>query len=160
VFDADLTRFIEAGTSTIVAVVAPGGAPYATRGWGTDVLPGEPPRVRLLVGAAAMAAVGRAPGDGASFAIALTSADVRTLRSVQLKGTAHDLEPATPEDLVRSKRFCVAFFRDILDVDGIAPELMQRLVPDDLLACTVDVTEGYDQTPGPGAGAPLREGRA
>jgi hypothetical protein len=32
---------------------------------------------------------------------------------------------------------------------------MDRLVPVDLLACTVEVDELYDQTPGPGAGARL-----
>ena len=56
--------------------------------------------------------------------IAVTGADVRTLRSVQLKGTAHDLEPATAADLERSAAFCDAFFADVAATDGIGHELM------------------------------------
>ena len=154
-FDTDLTAFLQSGCSTIVGVLTPSGEPFATRGWGTEVLPGAPPRVRLLVGAGAFASIGRFPGDGAAFAIAVTGADVRTLRSLQIKGTAHDLEPPTSADLERSQEFCRAFFADVEAADGISTSLMRRLVPADLLACTVDVAELYDQTPGPAAGARL-----
>jgi hypothetical protein len=153
VFDADLVAFLESGCSTIVGLVTVGGAPYATRGWGIEVLGSEPPRIRLLVGAAAVAAAGRTGAD--RFAIAVTGADVRTLRSVQLKGTAYGLEPVTDDDLEMSRRFCDAFFADVLEADDIPRSLMDRLVPTDMLACTVDVAEVYDQTPGPCAGARL-----
>jgi hypothetical protein len=155
VFDSDLTAFLESGCSTIVGVLGPSGEPFATRGWGTEVLSDAVPRLRLLVSAGAFASIGRRAGDGDAFAIALTGADVRTLRSVQVKGTAHDLEPPTAADLERSEAFCTAFFADVQAVDGIGASLMRRLVPSDLLACTVAVAELYDQTPGPGAGAPL-----
>ena len=153
VFDADLVEYLESGCSTIVGLVTVDGEPYATRGWGIEVLPGDPPRIRLLVGAGAMAAAGRRADD--RFAIALTGADVRTLRSVQVKGTAHDLEPPTDADLGRSRSFCDAFFADVESTDAVPRVLMDRLVPSDVLACTVDVAEVYDQTPGPGAGARL-----
>lgn len=152
--DAELTSFLQSGCSTIVGLVHPSGEPYATRGWGIRVL--GPDQIRLLLGAADVAALGLAPGDGTRFAIALTGADVRTLRSVQLKGTAHDIEAVDDDDLARSEQFCEEFFADVHEVDGIGKELMQRLVPADLVACTVDVAEAFDQTPGPGAGAPLR----
>ncbi len=152
-FDDDLTAFLESGCSTIVGLVTADGEPFATRGWGTEVLGGG--RLRVLLGAGAMAAAGRGVG-GEPFAIAVTGADVRTLRSVQVKGTAHDLEPPTEADLVRSQGFCDAFFRDIEEVDATGRHLMERLVPADLLAATVDVDELFDQTPGPSAGAPLR----
>jgi hypothetical protein len=151
VFDADLVEFLESGCSTIVGLVTVDGEPYATRGWGTDVLPGG--QLRVLVGAGAMAAAGRGPGD--RFAIAVTGAHVLTLRSVQVKGTAHGLEPPTDADRARSRRFCEAFFADVQAGDDVPRELMERLVPTDLLACTVEVTEVYDQTPGPTAGARL-----
>jgi hypothetical protein len=155
VLDADLITFLESGCSTIVGLLTPSGEPFATRGWGTVVVDPERPTVRLLVGVAAVASVGRRAGDGSSFAIAVTGADVRTLRSVQLKGTAHSLEDVTDDDLACTARFCDAMFDAIADVDGIRRELMERLAPADLVACTVDVDEMYDQTPGPGAGAPL-----
>ena len=72
---------------------------------------------------------------------------------MQLKGTAHDLEPPTDDDLARSRRFCDAFFADVEATDGTPRSLMERLVPADLLAFTVDVAEIYDQTPGPARSA-------
>lgn len=153
--DADLAALLESGCSTIVGLLTPSGEPYATRGWGTEVLDGDPLRIRVLVGAGAFAAVGLLPGDGATFAIAVTGANVRTLRSVQLKGSAHDLEAPTAADLERSRAYCEAFFGDVKAVDGIARAMMDRLVPADLLALTVDVTELYDQTPGPTAGSAI-----
>ena len=153
VFDADLVEFLESGCSTIVGLVTPDGAPFATRGWGVEVIGNDPPRLRVLVGTAALAAAGRASGE--PFPIAVTGAHVLTLRSVQVKGTAHDLEPLTDADRARSERFCDAFFADVAATDGIERWLMDRLVPSDLLACTVDVVDLYDQTPGPTAGARL-----
>lgn len=154
-FDTDLTAFLQSGCSTIVGVLTPSGEPFATRAWGTEILSGAPPRLRLLVGAGAFASIGRFAGDSAAFAVAVTGADVRTLRSLQVKGTGHDLEPPTAADLARSQEFCRCFFADVEATDGISASLMNRLVPADLLACTVDVAEIYDQTPGPGAGARL-----
>lgn len=154
-FDDDLTAFLESGCSTIVGLLTPSGEPFATRGWGIQVLGSAPARLRLLVGAGELASVGRRPGDGARFAIAVTGANVLTLRSVQVKGVAHDVEVPTAADLERSARFCDAFFDDVATFDAIPRSLMDRLAPTDLLACTVDVSELYDQTPGPGAGAPL-----
>ena len=80
---------------------------------------------------------------------------MRTLRSVQAKGTAVALEPANAEDLDCAAAFCDDFFGAVTETDGVRRELMDRLVPTDLLACTVEVAELYDQTPGPGAGARL-----
>lgn len=150
--DADLSAFLESGCSTIVGTLGLAGEPHATRGWGIEVSSTDPPRIRLLVGAGTFAAIERLPGDGATFPIAVTGADVRTLRSVQLKGTARDLETPTPADLARSVAFCDAFFGDVEATDGLPRTLMERLVPADLLALTVDVAELYDQTPGPAAG--------
>jgi hypothetical protein len=155
VLDAELTQFLESGCSTIIGLITDDGAPYATRGWGTEVVSTDPPVLRAVLGAAAVASLGYAVGDGRTFPIAITGADVLSLRSVQLKGTARDLEPPTEADLERSARFCDAFFADVQQVDGIERWLMDRLVPADLLVVTIDVAEAYDQTPGPGAGAPL-----
>lgn len=138
-----------------MGTLTPSCEPYATRAWGTEVLSSDPPRVRVLVGAGAFAALGRFPGDGATFSIAVTGADVRTLRSVQLKGTGHDLETPTPADLERSGAYCDAFFADVEAVDGVERALMERLVPTDLLAVTVEVAALYDQTPGPAAGTAI-----
>ena len=152
----DATRaLLEAGTSTVVGLVDAAGEPFATRGWGSLVLDGDPPRLRVLVGAGAFAAAGYGLGHDVRFAIAVTGADVRTLVSAQVKGTAVALEPPTDDDLARSAAFCDDFFGAVTATDNIDRALMARLVPADLWACTIELAEVYDQTPGPGAGARL-----
>jgi hypothetical protein len=151
--DDDVREFLEGGSSTIVGFVTADGVPFATRGWGSQIV--GPAELRVLVGAGPLVAGGRGPILAEPFAIAVTGADVRTLHSVQAKGVVVALEPPTAEDLERSARFCDEFFTAVRETDGIERERMDRLVPDDLLACTVEVDELYDQTPGPGAGARL-----
>jgi hypothetical protein len=148
----DLDAFLESGCSSIVGLVTATGEPFATRAWGTKVID-EPFRLRVLVGAGQLAAAGRGPTLDEPFAIAVTGADVRTLRSVQVKGTTVALEPAGAEDIERSARYCDEFAEAVQETDGVRRELMDRLVPLDLIACTVEVAEVFDQTPGPGAGA-------
>ncbi len=152
----DATRaLLEAGSSTIVGLVDRDGQPFATRGWGSVVLDGDPPRLRVLVGAGAFASAGYHVGDDVDFAIAVTGADVTTLRSVQVKGTAVSLEEPTEDDRRRSIAFCEDFFGAVQATDYIDLALMQRLVPADLWACTIEIHEVYDQTPGPKAGERL-----
>lgn len=150
-FEPQTTTFLESGCALIVGVVDPHGAPHASRGWGLDVLP-EVGAVRLLLDA-----------DDAPFVthlevgarLAITGADVRTLRSVQLKGRVLAVEPATPADDERVARFCEAFFTDIVETDGQPRTLLERLVPARYLACAMAVDQRYDQTPGPGAGGAM-----
>lgn len=141
--------------SLVVALVGEGLVPHATRGWGLTALPGPPTRFRLVLG------VDDAPwlGDGPTpRAIALTVGDPRTLRSLQMKGRVGPAAPATDDDLAAVVRFCASFFSVVEEVDGTERRLLELLVPTDFVACTVDVEDLYDQTPGPGAGAPLPEG--
>lgn len=46
-------------------------------------------------------------------------------------------------------------FTAIVDADGARHEVLTRWIPVGYVACTLEVTERFDQTPGPGAGAPL-----
>lgn len=152
--DATLA-FLQAGTSTIVGLLDRDGEPFATRAWGAEVLDGDPPRMRVLVGAGAFATAGYRVGDDVRFAIAVTGGDVQTLQSVQVKGTAVALEEPTDDDLRRSEAYCEQFFGAVQATDDIDPALMQRLVPSDLWVCTIEIAEVYDQTPGPKAGSRL-----
>src|SRR5687768_7406530 len=106
-------------------------------------------RLRVLVGAGPFAAAGYRLGTDVRFAVAVTGAEVRTLVSVQVKGTAVSLEPVTDDDLRRSAAFCDDFFGAVEAADNVSRALMERLVPADLWACTVEIAEAYDQTPGP-----------
>jgi len=155
VLDDATHAFLQAGTATIVGLVDRDGEPFATRGWGAEVLDGDPPRMRLLVGAGAFGSAGYRAGEDVRFAIAVTGGDVLTLQSVQVKGTAVALEEPTDDDLRRSEAYCDSFFAAVEATDNTDPALMQRLLPADLWVCTIEIAEVFDQTPGPKAGSRL-----
>ena len=92
-------------------------------------------------------------------AIAVTGTSVRTLRSCQLKGTASPVEPASEDDAERAGHYADAFFTDIHESDGTPHAILTRLRPTSYVACEVTFTELFDQTPGPGAGAPIPSSR-
>lgn len=152
-FGPDDVAFLERGTAFIVGTVSADGAPHASRGWGIDVV-GES-RVRLLLDADDEGALADLAATGA---IAVTAADVRTLHSTQLKGRVVSVAPGDETDAARARRFCDQFFTDIRETDNTPYDTLERMVPSSYVVCVVDVEEFFDQTPGPGAGAPV--GRA
>src|SRR5262249_50332144 len=94
-------------------------------------------------GAAALAATGR---------IAITAANVTTLYAVQLKGTASDIEPADAADYERAAAYIDLFFADIQEGDGPPRENLDRIAAPRFSRCRLEITELFDQTPGPAAG--------
>ena len=160
-FEPEIAAFLGGGRAFIVATVGEANEPHATRGWGLELVDepridgGRARRVRLLLDADDVCALEHVRRGRR---VAITAADVRTLRSVQLKGRTVGLEVAGADDDARAARYCDAFFADITAIDGIQRGVLDRLVPSRYAACAVDVEELYDQTPGPGAGAPLGTG--
>ena len=149
--DEALVPFIESGCGLVVGVVDADGEPYTTRAWGLRVLDAAAGEIRLLVP--------ERDEHRCAGTIAVTGGDVRTLRSVQLKGPATRRGPADEADAAICTAYCDDFFAAVGETDGTPRPLMERLVPDRLAAVHVVVTELYDQTPGPGAGAALGGGR-
>ncbi|HMQ28080.1 MAG TPA: hypothetical protein PKA98_18975 [Acidimicrobiales bacterium] len=144
----------ERGCALVVGTVGPDGAPYASRGWGLTLTPATPSPVRLQLDAGervTIANLSREADHGGR--IAVTGADVVTLRSFQLKGRVTAIVSATDDDLAKVDRYCDEFFTDIANTDGTPRHLTERLRPAAYVACTVEIDEAFDQTPGPGAGA-------
>ena len=147
-----LDQLLARGCALIVGFVTSGGEPYATRGWGLTPVAGSTGRFRLVLS-----------GDDAPFvaadedgwAVAVTVGDPRTSRSLQLKGRADDIGPAEDADLEASADYCEAFFQAVSDADGRPRSLLEGMRPPDLAACTLTVSEVFDQTPGPAAGSSL-----
>lgn len=138
----------------IVCIVGDDGAPVAARGWGMVVtMPAA--TARVMLSRRDLTIAGLTLGDLGGRMIAVTGCNVRTLRSVQVKGPMHTAAPAADGDMAVAQRYADMFFDDVAATDHIPRELMERLVPTDLVAVDLDVVESYDQTPGPGAGAPL-----
>ena len=146
--DEALAAFLERGCAMVVGTVDPDGWPHAQRGWGCRVL--DPRTVRILLDDSD--ATLRAHVDDGGR-IAVTSADVRDLRSVQLKGSVTSVEAAGPDDLERCERHNDELFEDIWQTDFFPRELTERMVPPGYVVAVVEIDEVFDQTPGPGAGA-------
>jgi hypothetical protein len=151
----DTAALLESGSALIVGTVSLDGAPHALRGWGADVESRDPCRVRVLIDvheeqAQADLAAGRP--------VAVTAADVVSLWSVQLKGTSTGVEPARDGDAERVGRYVDAFFEDIEATDGTPRSVLERIVPDGVVAFGFEVTAVYDQTPGPDAGRAVPPG--
>jgi hypothetical protein len=152
VVEGAAAEVLAGGCALIVGIVSDDRVPYAARGWGLTVLPGQPSRVRLVL---SRDDGSRLRNDSDTRAIAVTAADIRTFHAIQLKGRAGVLEAADNADRAAVIRYCDSFFGAVEEVDGTERRFLNRLVPEDFVACTVVVDELYDQTPGPGAGAAL-----
>ena len=150
--EAGTATFLEGKAAMIVGVVGADGAPVATRAWALAVLDAADGRVRLVLDAADAAPFAHLAGGGM---LALTAADVPTLDSRQIKGLVDGFEPATPEDLERVDGHSHKVFTDISIIDQIPYDLIARIKPRSFIACEMTVTEIFDQTPGPGAGAAI-----
>jgi hypothetical protein len=155
---------LESGCALVIGTTTPDDSsdstPVALRGWGLRVLADHVHghdcalTVRLVVDAIDVAEGHLREGA----AIAVTGADVRTLRSVQLKGRLRTLGPADADDQHTVELFLDDFTQAIEDTDGMPPSLTRRLTPAGYAAAVLDITELYDQTPGPSAGAVLDDG--
>jgi hypothetical protein len=97
-----------------------------------------------------------AVGNLASGVAALTGADVRTLESVQLKGSVVAVEPPTAADLDQVAAHTDAFIRAVAETDGLPVSLLRRLIPREVIAFELVVDGTFDQTPGPSAGSAVR----
>src|SRR5688572_3772270 len=89
-------ELIDGGASLVVGTVSSDGQPRAGRAWASRIVEWEPLRIRLVMALDDEVTVENvAPGA----IVAVTGADVRTLRSVQLKGCVRLIEPPVPNDL-------------------------------------------------------------
>jgi hypothetical protein len=154
-FGSELTSMIEAGAGLILGTVDGDGAPRGIRAWGARVVDVDGQRVRIVLTADDRRVVDNLAGGKAAF----TAADVRTLRSVQLKGRVVIVEPPTPDDVELTRAQIDRFFEAVNQTDGNPLEQMELMLPTEMVAIEVLVEEEYDQTPGPAAGAALRQGR-
>ena len=148
VIDQGLAAFLERGCAMVIGTVSADGSPHAQRGWGCAVVGSA--RVRVLLDSSDAVLREHIDRHGR---IAITSADVRTLRSVQLKGSVVGVESPGPEDIARCEQHNDELITDIYETDFYPRELTERMLPPGYVVAVVEVAEIFDQTPGPGAGA-------
>ena len=148
----DLLHLIGAGSSLLVGTASDTGELRASRAWGAQIVELDPLRVRVVMDADDHVATSNLR-EGAPAA--LTGADVRTLRSVQLKGRVTLVEPADDHDRAFAADQSAQFFQAVIETDGNPIELLRRLLPAQVVSFELLVDERYDQSPGPTAGRPV-----
>ena len=136
----------------VVGTVDGHGVPRGTRAWSAHVLDPVGRRVRVVLTADDRRIVDNLDRGRVSF----TASDVRTLRSVQMKGRVASVESPTPEDVERTRTQTDRFFDAVVETDGNPRHLLELMLPAEMVAIEVLVDEQYDQTPGPTAGSALR----
>lgn len=155
VLDAEHAAFIvQPGISLTVASRRAGNLPELGRALGCRVAP-DRSRVTLLVPGTQLAPLAEALRE--SRAIAVVFSQPATHRTIQLKGTDAALEPIAPGDLELSARWVDGFVAALAPY-GIGGALVRAFLwcdPAELVAVSFTPGAAFQQTPGPGAGAPL-----
>jgi hypothetical protein len=146
---------IEAGAGLILGTAAADGTPRGVRAWAAWVVDPDTQRLRVVLTGDDQAVVDNLEGRRA----AVTAADIRTVRSVQLKGRVVSVGQLTPSDAEIAERQTECFFAAVHATDGNPMELLRVMLPSTQVVIEIIVDEQYDQTPGPTAGTPMGAGR-
>lgn len=149
---AEQAAFLEGGVAILVGSADAVNVPHAARAWGATVLDGGS-SVRLLLpsDASVLWANLRATGE-----LAVCFTDVATYRSIQVKGRVRALaEAATPDDMATWERYRERFFSAVEVGSGVPRSMVSRLAPAAVQPAVLEVSEAYEQTPGPVAGRSL-----
>jgi hypothetical protein len=149
----EAARLFGGGSALIVGAVEPDGTPYAIRAWGA-VVAEDGAALRFYVDADDTRVV---PLLSPGASVAVTGGDVKTLASAQVKGRVRGLDELTALDIATRERATDLFVQEVHETDHTPRDLLERMVPERFVACTVDVDEVYDQTPGPQAGSTFAE---
>jgi hypothetical protein len=146
---------IEAGAGLLLGTASDDGAPRGIRAWAAWVVDPDERRLRVVF-------TGDDPTIVANLEnrkVAVTAANVRTVRSVQMKGRVLSVGEPTAADMEITDRQTRWFFQAVHDTDGNPLEMLNVMLPSTHLALEMIVEEQYDQTPGPTAGTALQAER-
>jgi hypothetical protein len=147
--DDALRAHLEAGISVIVGTVSASGAPLASRGFG--VVPAGDDVVRVFLDAREEALL---DNIRATSRVAVTTGDVYTFQSVQLKGSVESLDTATADDHAAATTLTGRLNEKLARLQDVPIQAFDRMLPSEFATCTARIYAMFDQTPGPTAGTP------
>ncbi|MFO0673440.1 MAG: hypothetical protein U0235_28130 [Polyangiaceae bacterium] len=147
----DLVEFVESGVAILVGTRDAALRPDAVRAWGVSVHPGRARATVFLGRDTAARASANAQENGAIAVCLSRPVDNFTL---QLKGRAVEVRPATDADRAVVDRYAASYFEQLFMV-GVTRGLTRRIRVWPATAVTFDITDIFVQTPGPGAGKRL-----
>lgn len=148
----EVVDFIHSGVAVGVATRDESMRPAFTRAWGPEVSADHRSLIVCVSAAEGSATRANLEGNGA---VALGFCPPTIAKAVQLKGVAMVLGEPGPDDLARVAQHVGAFQAECRRI-GIPAEVANRMfVGSTLVAISVSIDEGFDQTPGPMAGRRL-----
>ena len=144
----DLVEFLESGVSIIIATRDARLRPEVLRGLGAQVAP-DRRSVDVFVNAELSQRLLSDIADNARIAVAFSR--IHDHRTVQLKGVVLDVSDVSREQSVELERYRVAFAEQVA-MAGLPRSVTRRMRIEPAKALRVQFDQGFNQTPGPGAG--------
>jgi hypothetical protein len=154
-FDEETAEFLQRRVSITAAGRDAANRPTSARAHGCRV---SPDRRTLTVFVSRAPAADLLRNVAENGAIAVVFSRPTTNRTVQFKGSDGRVEPLAPGDAGLIAEYIGSFVVELGPLRHTAPFVHAVFAarPDDMAAITFTPTDGYAQTPGPGAGAPLQ----
>lgn len=147
----ELAELIEGGVGIVVGTRDAENVPDAARAWGCRINPDRGTVSVWIPDDQFPQCLDNLRSNGR---IAVTFARPVDYRAVQLKGRVTDIRPWADTDASLIVRYRQRFFDNLVAI-GIERDQCERLASSGCTAVSFNVTELYQQTPGPGAGEPL-----
>ncbi|MGZ9189451.1 MAG: hypothetical protein ACXW39_05280 [Nitrospira sp.] len=147
-----IVTLLHTGVSVMVGTRDGALIPECTRAWGIRVAPDRSTMTILL----AETFAGKTLDDlRANGMIAVTCTRPTDHLTCQLKGRVRSITPVTSNDRALSQRWHREFTAELKAI-GVSSTLSEGWIVEPTVAVEVDVTDVFDQTPGPGAGQKVR----
>jgi hypothetical protein len=156
--DAETNEFIERRVSIYVAGRNADNVPTSARGWGCKVSH-DGRTITVFVARAQSAALLRDIEENQRVAAVFSRPTSN--RTVQFKGRDARIAALAPDDPQTIAAYVGSFLVEVQKLGHPAPfvHAMFTARPDEMAAIVFTATDGFAQTPGPGAGAPLSKAR-
>jgi hypothetical protein len=148
--DIAVREHLSDGVSIIVGAATSSGVPFASKGYGVSPIGVDLVNVFLDAREDDLLAHIRS-----SSRLAVTSGNVFTYQSLQLKGHVHGIEPATRGEHRTAIELCRRFSEQLAQLQNLPTGMFDRRIPPGFVTCTVHVDAVFDKSPGPMAGTRL-----
>jgi hypothetical protein len=139
---------LQTGVSVVVGTRDASLAPESTRAWGIRVSEDRASVIVFLTEAISRKTLQNLRENGQ---IAISCTRPTDHQACQIKGRLRTIRPADQRDGESSRRWHRDFVEELVAI-GVPAELGEAWITEPALAVDIEVTDVFEQTPGPGAG--------